>query len=210
MKSILLNTGSVHSDIITIEAMPRSEYGRKKNRITICYSYVVTPFGKMWVASTPKGICFLGLGNDEALTLEEISRRYPNAILQKQSTKEHKNIRHIFTKDWKDLAPIHLYIRGTEFQLKVWEQLLKIPVGKIASYGEIAQNIGRPKSSRPVGNAVRKNPIVYLIPCHRVICSSGKMGGFYWGVEKKLEFLNSESYVNKKIKGYSNWEPTLF
>lgn len=210
MKQTLLNTGSVHHDIVSIEPMLRSEYGSKKNRLTILYSYITTPLGRMWVGSTSKGICFMGLGDDENVILDAMKLRYPYAIYNKQSAKEHKNIRHLFSNNWKDLLPIHLYVRGTDFQIKVWNELLNIPVGKISTYGEIAKNIGRPRSSRPVGNAIRKNPVVYVIPCHRVICSSGKMGGFFWGINAKLDFLNKESYVNKKIKGYTNWEPTLF
>ena len=210
MKQTLLNTGHAHSDVVTIEMMPRTDYCRKKNKLSVFYSYITTPFGRMWIASTAKGICLMGLGNDEDNFLNEILLRYPNILLTKQSTHEHKNVRKLFSNDWSDISPIHLYIRGTDFQIKVWNELLKIPVGKISTYGEIAKNIGRPKSSRPVGNAISKNPIVYLIPCHRVICSSGKMGGFYWGVHAKLDFLNKESHSTKKINGYTNWEPTLF
>lgn len=206
----LLNWGHAPAEIVTLEAMSRSDWGRRKKRKIICHSTIYTPFGKMLVASFDKKICFMGMYDAGDFCMSELRSRYPNAEFKKQTTPEHQNLRHFFMKEWKDVQPISLYVHGTAFQIQVWQELLKIPVGKISTYGEIAKNIGRPRSARAVGRAVGKNPIVYVIPCHRVICSSGKMGDFFWGAEQKLKFLNHESRSGHKIQGYSNWEPTLF
>ena len=206
----LQNLGHAHAEMITLEQMSRSDWGHRKKKKVITHSVIYTPFGKMLVASFDKGICFMGMYDDNDVCMSELRSRYPNAEFKKQTMPEHQNVRRFLMKDWKDVEPIRLYVRGTDFQVKVWQELLKIPVGKIITYGEIARNIGRPRSARPVGRAVGKNPVVYLIPCHRVICSSGKMGNFMWGTETKLQFLNYESCSGKKMKGYFNWEPTLF
>ena len=155
-------------------------------------------------------VCFMGVMDEDDVCMGEMRARYPNAEFKRQTMPEHQNVRHFLMKDWKHVGKIRIYVRGTDFQIAVWQELLKIPVGKVSTYGEIARNIGRPRSLRPVGNAVGNNPVIYLIPCHRVICSSGKMGRFHWGVDLKLLLLNFESRSGRKIQGFFNWEPTLF
>ena len=198
------------AQLVTLEQMSRSDWGKRKKKRLIYYSIIYVPQGKMLVASMDKGICFLGFDNDKDLCINELRLRYPNAELKKQTMPEHQNVRYYLMKDWKRVSEVHLYVRGTDFQMLVWKELLNIPFGKISTYGEVAQKIGRPRSVRPVGRAVGKNPIACIIPCHRVIYSSGKMGNFFWGVDLKLKMLNCESCSGKKIAGYSNWEPTLF
>ncbi|MBO4646103.1 MAG: methylated-DNA--[protein]-cysteine S-methyltransferase [Bacteroidales bacterium] len=204
------NIGHAHCEIITLEQMPRTAWMRKKNRLSISHSIIHTQLGKLLVASVGEKICFMGLGENKEDAIRELQQRYPHAELKKETLPSHQNVRKFFLKEWKNIEPIQLYVRGTDFQVKVWQELLNIPVGKISSYGEIARKIGKPRSVRPIGNAVGKNPVLFLIPCHRVICSSGKMGGFAWGIETKLRFLNFESHSGRKIPGYFNWEPTLF
>lgn len=206
----LPNFGKPHSEVITLESLPRSEWGRPRKKIVISYNLIYTPLGKMLVAALPKGICFLGCGNSKDMMLNDLQKRFPFATLKKDNLPLFKNVRLFFEKNWEHLEPIRVCVRGTDFQVRVWRELLEIPVGKVCSYGELARKIGRPKAPRAVGNAVSRNPVSYLVPCHRVICSNGKVGDFYWGVEKKLKFLNYESAAGKRQHGYANWEPTLF
>ena len=206
----LKNLGRVPAEMISIEQMPRSVWGRRRKRMLITHSIIYTPFGRMLIGSVDGGICFMGVMDEDDVCMGEMRARYPNAEFKRQTMPEHQNVRHFLMKDWKHVGKIRIYVRGTDFQMAVWQELLKIPVGKVSTYGEIARNIGRPRSLRPVGNAVGNNPVIYLIPCHRVICSSGKMGRFHWGVDLKLLLLNFESRSGSKIQGFFNWEPTLF
>ena len=107
------------------------------------------------------------------------------------------------------MTKIPLHLKGTEFQCKVWEALLEIPYGTITTYSNIAEKVGRPKAQRAVGTAIGKNPILFLIPCHRVVAANGKLGGFYWGIDKKVMLLNRECN-GKKNMGAKNWDPTFF
>lgn len=202
--------GKRHSEIVHLTVLPRTKWGTPRKKILIYYSMIHTPYGKMLIASVPDGICFLGCGNDKTLLLNSLQKRYPYAEIKKATLPIHQNARKFFTKSWSELEPISLCVRGTAFQGEVWQALLDIPIGNVCSYGDIAQKIGHPQSARAVGSAVGQNPIVYLIPCHRVICANGKLGGFFWGVDHKLKFLNSESDQCTKENGYSGWEPTLF
>ncbi|HLW30052.1 MAG TPA: methylated-DNA--[protein]-cysteine S-methyltransferase, partial [Brumimicrobium sp.] len=98
-----------------------------------------------------------------------------------------------FSQDWARIKKIKLHIKGTDFQLKVWKTLLEIPLGKLSTYGEIAQHIQKPKAARAVGTAIGSNPIAFLIPCHRVVQSSGGIGGYMWGADRKVKIINWET-----------------
>jgi AraC family transcriptional regulator of adaptative response/methylated-DNA-[protein]-cysteine methyltransferase len=104
-----------------------------------------------------------------------------------------QNVLYIFTHDWSKLHKIKLHLKGTEFQLKVWETLLKIPMGQLSTYGNIAKQIDIPKAARAVGTAVGDNPVAFLIPCHRVIQSSGIFGGYHWGAIRKTAMIGWEA-----------------
>ena len=130
---------------------------------------------------------------DEAVAKINLMKRFPNAEFIQQTDDLQKKAWSIFSQDWKNLKTVKLHLKGTEFQLKVWESLLKIPMGKLSTYGNLAEEIGNSKASRAVGTAIGSNPVAFLIPCHRVIQSTGKIGGYMWGRERKQMIIGWES-----------------
>lgn len=204
------NFGKAHNEFVQLTVLPRRKWGSASKHIVIYYNWIHTPLAKMLVASVPEGICFLGCGEDKDIIFNDLQKRFPFADFKKGNMPAHQNVRKFFMKDWRTLDKISLCVRGTAFQADVWKALLHIPFGKVSTYGDIARKISRPRSARAVGTAVSQNPVAFVIPCHRVICSTGKLGGFYWGIDYKLKFLNFESGVGKKTPDYIEWEPTLF
>lgn len=195
---------------VTIIPMTLEEYKGRDKRLTISYSFFTVPLGSFLVASTSKGICFLMPGEMRWNPVETLKKHFPKARLRCQKVALHKVAAQVLRKRPAKDKSLSLHLYGTPFQLSVWADLLGIPSGKVTTYLNIAQRIGKPKSARPVGQAVGANPVMYLVPCHRVICSNGKLGGYRWGVERKIKFLNKEARSSHKIKDVSNWEPTLF
>ena len=129
----------------------------------------------------------------EENALAALKLRFPAAQYRQMTDLIQQNALYIFTKDWKELDQVKLHLKGTDFQLKVWETLLKIPQGALSSYGEIAGAIGKPKASRAVGTAIGSNPVAYLIPCHRVIRRSGTIGNYMWGESRKTAIIGWEA-----------------
>ena len=124
---------------------------------------------------------------------------FSNAQFLEQKMEFHIKAQSIYSNDWSRVKELKLHLKGTEFQLKVWESLLKIPQGGLTTYGEIANGIYKPKASRAVGTAIGSNPVALLIPCHRVIQSSGKLGGYMWGVARKQAIIGWEAaQINKE------------
>ena len=183
----------LHDLFITIEGMTPGEFKNGGENLNINYSFFPSPFGKIIVASTQKGICHLAFVDDKVAAINSIKDKFPNAGFQNFSDDFQKNAVSIFSADWQNLPSIKLHLKGTEFQLKVWEALLKIPSGKLATYGKIAGHIQMPKASRAVGTAVGTNPVAWLIPCHRVIQSSGIFGGYHWGATRKAAIIGWEA-----------------
>lgn len=195
---------------LTIIPMSQEEFLGQHKRLVISYSIVNVPIGKILIASTAKGICFLMPGATPWSPVETLKRHFPKAQIRCKNVHFHREAVQLFKQKPHDVKQLPLHLYGTPFQLSVWENLLTIPVGKVTSYLEIAKHIKRPKAARPVGQAVGSNPIMYLIPCHRVICSNGKLGGYRWGISKKIKILNRETRITPKTKGCHNWEPTFF
>ena len=207
---IAQNGGRPNKIVVKIAAIEPFEHKKNKKHLIIYYGYLDTPFGKMLVANTRKGICYMGFADDKCKAINELEHRFPKAVIKQEVTQRQKDAIQIFLRDWKCIPKIQLHIKGTEFQMKVWKELINIPVGKVTTYGDIATKIGHPRASRAVGTAVGKNPVVYLIPCHRVICASGSLGGFFWSLQRKIDFLNSEAVENKKSVASKSWQPTFF
>jgi AraC family transcriptional regulator of adaptative response/methylated-DNA-[protein]-cysteine methyltransferase len=163
----------------------------EENGLIISYNIYDSMFGKALIASTSIGICFIAMG-PERVMLEELKRKYPKAALIRENAPlQVTALSRMFGHDDGDLLPLH--IKGTDFQLKVWNALLQIPTGEKSTYKLIATHIGRPKASRAVGTAVGKNPVCYLIPCHRVVRSDRSLGGYRWGTDLKEKMLKQES-----------------
>ena len=134
----------------------------------------------------------MAFATDEARALQELQQKFPNAVFQQKLDMLQQHALFIFQNDWSKLHQIKLHLKGSGFQLKVWETLLKIPMGKLSTYGNIAAQIGNPNASRAVGTAIGSNPVAFLIPCHRVIKSSGNIGGYMWGNTRKTAIIGWE------------------
>jgi AraC family transcriptional regulator of adaptative response/methylated-DNA-[protein]-cysteine methyltransferase len=145
------------------------------------------------VAATNKGICHLAFSENNTSAFETLQSIFPNATFHKKSDQFQQEALQVFRNDWTDLNEIKLHLKGTKFQLKVWEALLSIPYGDLSTYGEIAETIEHPKASRAVGTAIGNNPIAYLIPCHRVIQKSGNIGGYHWNPIRKKAIIGWEA-----------------
>ena len=182
----LSGTSRLHDLFINIEGMTPGEYKNGGEKLTINYCFATSPFGKLIVASTEKGICHIFFEDDEQQALHDLKQRFPSAQYRPKVEKIQQDAISVFQHDWQQLETIKLHLKGTAFQLKVWEALLNIPLGQLMSYGDIANNINKPNASRAVGTAIGSNPVAFLIPCHRVIQASGNMGGYMWGHTRKL------------------------
>jgi len=189
----LSGTGRLHDLFISIEGMTPGEYKNGGENLSINYSFTQSPFGKIIVASTKKGICHISFYDDEITALEDLQLIFPFANYNHAKGMEHQKALNIFNNDWNELNQIKLHIKGSDFQLKVWEALLKIPIGKLSTYGSIAEHIKMPGASRAVGTAIGRNPVAFLIPCHRVIQSSGALGGYHWGTDRKTAIIGWEA-----------------
>ncbi|MBW0176613.1 methylated-DNA--[protein]-cysteine S-methyltransferase [Sediminibacterium sp.] len=189
----LSGTSRLHDLFINIEGMTPAEYKNGGAALHIHFSYAESPFGNLIIASTPKGICYMAFEEDETKALNDLKDKFPNATCQQKLDIIQQNALFIFQNDWSKLSNIKLHLKGTDFQLKVWESLLKVPMGKLSTYGNIAAQIGNTNASRAVGTAIGSNPVAYLIPCHRVIQSSGQIGGYMWGPTRKTAIIGWES-----------------
>lgn len=187
------STSRLHDLFVRLEGMSPAEYKNGGKNLFINYSFAESPFGNMMVASTSKGVCYMAFENDENVALANLKSKFPKAALQRKLDWLQQNALFIFQNDWSNLPEIKLHLKGTDFQLKVWEALLKIPMGKLSTYGKIAKQLGNPNASRAVGTAIGSNPVAYLIPCHRVIQSSGTYGGYMWGATRKTAIIGWES-----------------
>lgn len=193
METGLSGTGRLHDLFINIEGMTPGDYKNGGENLHINYSFAESPFGNVIVASTPNGICHLAFNEDETAAIRNLQTRFPAANYKQIMDSAQQNALFIFNHDWNKIQQIKLHLRGSDFQLKVWESLLKIPMGKLSTYGTIAKNLANPNASRAVGTAIGDNPVAFLIPCHRVIQGSGALGGYHWGVARKTAMIGWEA-----------------
>jgi AraC family transcriptional regulator of adaptative response/methylated-DNA-[protein]-cysteine methyltransferase len=195
----LSGTGRLHDLFISIEGMTPAEYKKGGKNLSVNYSFAESPFGNIMVASTPKGICSMAFYDDENKALSNLKTTFPNATFQQKLDLIQQNALFIFQHDWGKLPEIKLHLKGTEFQIKVWEALLKIPLGRLSTYGTIGQQMGNPNASRAIGTAIGRNPVAFLIPCHRVIQSTGNIGGYMWGSTRKTAIICWENAKSNLI-----------
>ena len=189
----LSGTGRLHDLFIKIEGMTPGEFKNGGAQLSINYSFAESPFGNLLVASTQKGICHMSFADDEEQALINLKKQFPNAAHSQMVDLIQQNVLHIFTHGWNKPDHIKLHLKGTPFQLKVWEALLKIPAGKLSTYKSVAQDIRNPNALRAVGSAVGQNPVAFIIPCHRVIQSSGDFGHYHWGTTRKTAMIGWEA-----------------
>ena len=196
----LSGTGRLHDLFVKIEGMTPGEFKNGGENLQINYSFAESPFGEIIVASTPKGICHLAFFSDQEEEEGAMKARFPNADYHQLVDKIQQEALYIFQHDWNKVKQIKLHLHGTPFQLKVWDALLKIPMGNLTTYGSIAGEIEKPKASRAIGTAIGSNPVAFLIPCHRVIQSSGKLGGYMWGNTRKSAIIGWEAaQLNREV-----------
>lgn len=189
----LSGTGRLHDLFVKIEGMTPGEYKNGGEHLKIEYSFLPTPFGHVIIASTVKGICHLAFIDDEEKGTNGLFQRFPNAQYSRNKNQSHLKVSSIFSRSFSVQETLSLHLAGTPFQLKVWEALLHIPLGEVSTYGSLAGKIGNPKASRAVGTAIGSNPIAFLVPCHRVIQSTGQIGGYMWDPIRKRAILGWEA-----------------
>ncbi|KPJ75890.1 MAG: 6-O-methylguanine DNA methyltransferase [Deltaproteobacteria bacterium SG8_13] len=192
----LSSPGRLHDLFVTCEAMTPGQVKTKGSGVRLVYGFHPSPFGDCLLAATERGICalrFVQTGDADHM-VDWLQRQWPKATLQHEQDETFLLHRRVFDfAPGREPAPVHLYVRGTNFQIKVWEALLKIPLGKAVAYEDIARHIGMPRAARAVGNAVGSNPIPFLIPCHRVIRKMGDFGNYGEGPARKKAILGWEA-----------------
>lgn len=189
----LSGPGRLHDQFIAIEAMTPGEYKSGGAGMTIQTGFHETPFGMAFVGLTHRGVCGFSFGgrDEESALRADLQRRWPNARLKSSHEQTKAVIERIFSAN--PGRGLSLFVRGTNFQVCVWRALLEIPRGQLTSYGELAIRVGRPEAVRAVASAVGANPVALLIPCHRVIRNSGLLGGYRWGLDRKIAMIARES-----------------
>lgn len=187
----LSGPGRLHDLLLTTEALTPGQARRLGAGVTMHWGLGMSPFGAAFIAWTDKGITFLAFctGRSPQQALQELQAQWPDAELHQSPAQAVLDA--VFDRSAQQ--PLKVWLRGSPFQLKVWEALLAIPSGMHCSYGALAATLGRPSASRAVGTAVGRNPVSWLIPCHRVITSLGGPGGYRWGVDTKLAMIAFEA-----------------
>ena len=206
----LSSGGRLHDLFITLEAMTPGEYKAGGAGLTITIGFHDSPFGDCVVAVTDRGVCGLSfvVAGDREAARDEIALRWPGAALVQDDEAVRPIAERVFAawggQAWAPEAPepgqsaitptpLSLLVRGTNFQVRVWEALLRIPPGTVATYEDIALAVGQPGATRAVGTAIARNPVAYLIPCHRVIRKTGAFGSYHWGATRKVAMLLREN-----------------
>ena len=192
----LSGPGRLHDLFVTHEGMSPGLYKVRGKGLTIRYGFHDCPFGKVLIMMTDYGICGLAFadpGNEQG-TLEDMQRRWPDATYAEDLVATAPIVSRIFDRSlWKSEQPLRIVFIGSDFETRVWQTILKIPMGHATTYSDIASHIGNPKASRAVGTAVGKNPISFVVPCHRVLGKSGGLCGYHWGLTRKQAILGWEA-----------------
>jgi AraC family transcriptional regulator of adaptative response/methylated-DNA-[protein]-cysteine methyltransferase len=190
----LSGTGRLHDLFIKIEGMTPGEYKNGGEELPINYRFADSPFGPLLIASTHKGVCYMAFADeDNGTSLDLLKQQFPNAQYQAATDEWQEEALAIFAQDWSRPREVKLHLKGTAFQIKVWETLLKVPMGGLTTYSEVADGIQNPTAVRAVGSAVGANPVAFLIPCHRVIRSDGQTGEYHWGPTRKQAIIGWEA-----------------
>ena len=196
----LSSPGRLHDLFVSHEAMSPGVYKAKGGGVSIYWAFHPSPFGLALVMVTDQGLAGLAFCDEgeEAAAFDDMARRWPNADYNQDSAKTAPYIARIFSREeWQPDQPLRVVFIGTDFEVRVWETLLKIPFGKATTYGDIALHLDKPKgAARAVGTAVGKNPISFVVPCHRVLGTTGKLCGYHWGLTRKQAILGWETGVS--------------
>ena len=196
----LSSPGRLHDLFITHEAMSPGVYKAKGAGLTILWAFHPCPFGLALVMVTDQGLAGLAFCDEgeEAAAFDDMVGRWPNATYEQNSIRTAPYMARIFNREeWRPDQPLRVVFIGTDFEIRVWETLLKIPFGKATTYGDIALHLEKPKgAARAVGTAVGKNPLSFVVPCHRVLGKSGNLCGYHWGLTRKHAILGWETGVS--------------
>jgi len=192
----LSGPGRLHDLFVTHEAMSPGEWKAGGEGLTMRYGFHASPFGTALVMATDRGLAGLALADTgkERAALADMKRRWPKADYVEDFVATAPLAKRIFdSAQWREDQPLRVVLIGTDFEVRVWEALLHIPMGKLATYSDIAGKIAAPKAARAVGAAVGKNPICFVVPCHRVVGKSGELTGYHWGLTRKRAMLGWEA-----------------
>jgi AraC family transcriptional regulator of adaptative response/methylated-DNA-[protein]-cysteine methyltransferase len=195
----LSSTSRLHDLFVTHEAMPPGAFRAKGDGLEMVWGTAPSPFGTAVLTLTEYGLSGIGFADEQTSVqqaFEDLANRWPNARFARNDAAVAPIAARVFDPTrWDPKQPVRVVLIGTDFEVKVWETLLTIPVGKATTYGEVAERIGKPSASRAVGAAVGKNPISFVVPCHRVVGSNGALTGYHWGVPRKRAILGWESGI---------------
>ncbi len=192
----------LHDLFVTHEAMSPGDYKKRGDGLVISYGYHPSPFGLALIMATEQGIAgmaFADIGGERE-ALEDMMRRWPKAQYVENKSMTAPYVARIFDpKEWREDRPLRVVLIGSDFEIKVWQGLLKIPFGEATTYSGLAGDLGNPKAARAVGSAVGRNPISFIVPCHRVLGKGGAITGYHWGVTRKRAILGWEACVAEKV-----------
>ncbi|ASY64960.1 ADA regulatory protein [Sinorhizobium sojae CCBAU 05684] len=192
----LSGPGRLHDLFVTHEAMSPGEWKARGGGLTIRHGYHPSPFGTALVMVTDRGLAGLAFADpgEERAGFDDMARRWPNAAYVEDSAATARYAARIFDPDrWCAEEPLRIFLIGSDFQVRVWQALLKVPFGKATTYSRIADEIGQPAASRAVGAAVGRNPISFVVPCHRALGKGGELTGYHWGLTRKRAILGWEA-----------------
>ncbi|KKX30579.1 bifunctional helix-turn-helix domain-containing protein/methylated-DNA--[protein]-cysteine S-methyltransferase [Rhizobium sp. LC145] len=192
----LSGPGRLHDLFVTHEAMSPGEWKARGEGLTIRYGFHPSPFGIALVMATDRGLAGLAFADQggEKPCFEDMARRWPNANFVEDREDTAHYIRRIFDRSkWSAEQPLNVVLIGSDFQIRVWQSLLKIPFGKAVTYSDVARDIGQPSASRAVGAAIGRNPLSFVVPCHRALGKSGALTGYHWGLTRKRAILGWEA-----------------
>ena len=194
----LSGPGRLHDLFITHEGMSPGLYKVRGRGLNITYGFHDCPFGRALILVTQDGLAGLAFADegDEISALADMKSRWPEAVYTENPKVTASYARRIFeTQNWSADQPLRVVFIGTDFEIRVWETLLRIPLGKASTYSDIAAHLGKPQAARAVGTAVGKNPISFVVPCHRVLGKSGGLCGYHWGLTRKRAILGWEAGI---------------
>jgi AraC family transcriptional regulator, regulatory protein of adaptative response / methylated-DNA-[protein]-cysteine methyltransferase len=192
----LSGPGRLHDLFVTHEAMSPGDFKTGGAGLAISYGFHPSPFGTAVIMATERGLCGLAFADpgEERAALEDMTKRWPGARFAPGQAMTAPYVARIFSPEqWRADQPLRIVMIGTDFQVRVWEALLRIPLGQASTYQDVARAIGKPSASRAVGAAVGRNPISFVVPCHRALGKSGALTGYHWGITRKRAMLGWET-----------------
>jgi len=192
----LSGPGRLHDLFVTHEAMSPGEWKAGGEGLTITYGFHPSPFGTALVLATERGLCGMAFADagDEKSAFADMSSRWPKATYEQDPASTEPLAQRIFDRNlWRPDRPLRVVLIGTDFEVRVWETLMSIPFGHLTTYSDVAAKVQAPKAARAVGAAVGKNPVCFVVPCHRVVGKSGELTGYHWGLTRKRAILGWEA-----------------